>query len=240
MQQYFTSSKIEINSLILLDKKQSHHIKNVMRMKKDDNILISDQSKVYLCRLNEVNDHVTAYAYQEVVNDSELPFAINLYLSLIKQDKWEWAIQKACELGVSRIIPLITQHCVVKANENINKKLDRYNKIALEACEQAQRLKLVEISMPIKLMDLSLASNDINIVAYEKEKDTHISLYHFNKNTNLIIGPEGGFSEEEINHLTKLGIKSVSLGKRIYRAETAALYALSIIGADGEKSSWKK
>lgn len=240
MQQYFISSKIEIDSLLLLDKKQSHHIKNVMRMKKDDNILISDQNKVYLCRLSDVNDNVTAYAYQEVNNDSELPFEINLYLSLIKQDKWEWAIQKACELGVSRIIPLITKHCVVKANENISKKLDRYNKIALEACEQAQRLKLVEISMPIKIMDLALASKDINIVAYEKEKDTHISLCNFDKNTNVIIGPEGGFSDEEIEHLTTLGIKSVSLGKRIYRAETAALYALSIIGADGEKNSWKK
>lgn len=240
MQQYFTDKTITLNQPIILSNEQVHHISNVMRMVENDDILISDENAIYYCSLRFSQKQTTAVAYKIYDHNSEHLFKINLYMALIKTDKWEFVLQKASELGVCKVIPVITTRTIVKLNDNITKKLDRWHKIAQEACEQAHRIKRVIISEPVKLTDIPFEKDKLNIIAYENEEANHIGNIQIDKDVNIIIGPEGGFSDNEINTLVKMGYQTCSLGARILRAETAALYALSIIGLGSDKIIWKK
>lgn len=240
MQQYFTDKPITLNQPISLSNEQAHHISHVMRMAEDDDILISDETAIYYCSLTFSAKQLLAVPYKIYDHNSEHPFQIYLYMALIKTDKWELVLQKASELGVTKIIPVITSRTVVKLTDNHLKKLDRWRKIVLEACEQAHRIKKVIISEPIKLTDIQYENDALNIIAYENEEANHIGKIQINKDVNLIIGPEGGFSDNEIKALVKLGYQTYSLGARILRAETAAFYALSIIGLGGDMIIWKK
>lgn len=240
MQQYFTDRPIKLNQPITLSSEQVHHIAHVMRMTKDDDILISDETGIYYCSLKFLSNQVLAVPYKIYEHNSEHPFQINLYMALIKNDKWELVLQKASELGVTKVIPVITSRTVVKLNDNHPKKLERWRKIAQEACEQAHRTKKVIITDSIKLTEVCYEKDLLNIIAYENEEANHIGTIKIDKDVNLIIGPEGGFSDNEIKRLVKMGYQTYSLGKRILRAETAVFYALSIIGLGGDMIVWKK
>ncbi|MEA5026374.1 MAG: RsmE family RNA methyltransferase [Erysipelotrichaceae bacterium] len=240
MQQYFTQQPVRINQLIELDHKQRHHIQNVMRMNHNEEILISDQKAIYQCKLVLRDKLFFAMPYRLWNTDPELPYPIKLYAALIKNEKWEYLIQKATELGVFEIIPLITKRTIVKVNSKLDQKVDRWNKIAMEACEQSHRRLLVKVSAPIDLAKVPYDPQATNILASETEERTFINKLDLVKATNLIIGPEGGFTDDEVQKLVQSGYQACSLGKRILRAETAACYALSVIAMYGEASVWKK
>ncbi len=144
-------------------------------------------------------------------------------------------LQKAAELGASRIVPVITRRTIIHLEDKeIAKKLERWNKITLEACQQSNRTSLCEVCRPIRLKDVVEYRQDINLVAYENEDTRKLRDCLGNGSICIVVGPEGGFEESEIEFLEEAGFTCVSLGTRILRAETAGMYALSVIDAYGE------
>lgn len=237
MQRYFANLN---GQNIILGDGDVHHLLHVMRAKKGDEIEAVANGKLYACLVETINPLAIKINY-EIPQDSELKEEITLFFALAKGEKIDFVVQKATELGASKIVLLKTERCVVKFDDkNLAHKLERFEKIAKEASEQSHRLRIPEIVGVIDIKNIPQEYlSDINLVAYEKEAGKTASLIesiHNDKSTSIMIGPEGGFSEEEVNLLTsKYNFKRVSLGKRILRAETAAVYALSVIGALLEK-----
>ena len=232
MQRYF--AQIDKQYFVHLNADDEHHVLHVMRMKKGDEIEVVSDQKVFLCRLDETNP-LTISVIHEIANDVEISEDVTLLFALTKGDKIDLVLQKATELGVKKVALIQSERTVVKYdNKDLEKKSIRFQKIMKEASEQSHRVIVPEFLGVFNLKDLPKeAFSDINYVAYEKDaNDVNNSFSNLSKGKSIsvLIGPEGGFSEQEINNLTKQGFIRTSLGKRILRAETAAIYALSVLG----------
>ena len=232
MQRYF--SNIDNNFFVHFTPDDEHHILHVMRMKKGDEIEVVSDGKVFLCRIDNLHP-LEVSVIHEIENDVELKECITLLFALTKGDKIDLVLQKATELGVKKVALIESERTVVKyEGKDIDKKLARFNKIMKEASEQSHRLVVPELLGIYNLKNLPKeVFSDINYVAYEKDANDisgAFSNLEKGKSISILIGPEGGFSEQEINRLTEQGFIRTSLGKRILRAETAAIYALSVIG----------
>ena len=232
MQHYFASIE---DGLVKLSEKDIHHVLHVMRMKVGDTIVAVSEGKEYLADIKSLSP-LTIEVVEELDTNNELSIDITLLYCLAKGDKIEFVIQKATELGAKRIALISSKYCVTKIdNQSFQKKLPRYLAIAKEAAEQSHRQIIPEI---LGVYDINKLPNellsDINLVAYEKCGDNP-SLEIKDKSVSILIGSEGGFDPKEIETLLKQGFQTVSLGKRILRTETAAIYALSILGYGNEK-----
>ena len=232
MQRYF--SNIDSNFVVHFSSNDEHHILHVMRMKKGDEIEVVSNEKVYLCRIDSTNP-LKVSVIHEIENDVELKEDVTLLFALTKGDKIDLVLQKATELGVKKVALIESERTVVKYEEkDIDKKLARFNKIMKEASEQSHRVIVPELLGIYNLKNLPKEIfSDVNFVAYEKDANDISGAFQGlekGKSVSILIGPEGGFSEQEINRLTDQGFIRTSLGKRILRAETAAIYALSVIG----------
>lgn len=211
----------------------------------------------YRAEVVDVNDVNLSLSIVEKVKGNELPIDINLYQGISKSDKLEFIIEKAVELGVKSITPIATEYCIAKIDDKkSDKKIERYNKISKSAAEQSKRHIVPMVNEPIdfKQMINNIVSEKCdekgqkveihNLLFYEnaagivetKEKIDKIvknlAAYNGRANKieiNVIIGPEGGFSEKEIVLAKNSGLDILSLGDRILRTETAAITALSIL-----------
>lgn len=231
MQYYFVSQK---EGKFQLTKEDYHHVKNVMRLKENDHLVCVYEQKKYLCAIHYIKDSYWFETLNEMEPTKELPLQIELYQALIKNDKMDWVIQKVTEIGVTKIIPMMCKRCIVKIEENKQEtKLIRYQKIIKEACEQSHRSVMPAISEFIDLKDIQLEKNTLGLVAYEQEmqmKDwTSLIQPQVHQKIAILIGPEGGFEKEEIELLKNKGFHCISLGSRILRSETAAIYACSVL-----------
>ncbi len=216
-----------------------NHIKNVLRLKDGDEIIVGDGTgNDYTCSIESIEkDRVTAVICDVTRNAAELETKIILFQGMPKSDKLELIIQKAVELGVYEIVPVITKRTVVKIENNkAEKKLERYNAIAASAAKQSGRGVIPKV-MPFMSFPeaLSYAEGlDMNIIPYENAEGMEyarsvIKDIKGRKTLGIFIGPEGGFAKEEAEAAAAMGAKCISLGKRILRTETAGLAALSII-----------
>lgn len=238
MQRYF--AKV-INNQVILDDGDVHHLLHVMRAQAGNRIEVVSDNHLYCAEVKNCSPLNIVVDY-EIPTDSELPKEVTLFFALAKGDKIDFVVQKATELGVKRIVLLKTQRCVTKFdNKDIEHKLERYRKIAKEASEQSHRLVVPEI---VGVVDIKNIPNELlcdkNLIAYEKEAGKTTSLFNQlegdYKSLSIFIGPEGGFLEAEIDNLVnKSNCQLISLGKRILRTETAAVYALSVVGFYLEK-----
>ncbi len=232
MQRYF--AKLIDTEHVKLEPEDEHHLLHVMRMRQGDEIEVVADGVLYLCNIGSTNP-LTIYAVHEIETDVELNADVTLLFALTKGDRTDLVVQKATELGVKRIALIQSERTVVRYEEkDIAKKCARYQKIMKEASEQSHRLIVPEMMGIFNLKKLPKeVFSDLNYVGYEKDaNDVNGMFANFDKKKSItiLIGPEGGFSEEEINNLVKQGFIRTSLGKRILRAETAAIYALSVIG----------
>ena len=228
MQRYFASV---INNDVNLSKEDEHHIIHVMRMKVGEHFEVVDHKIVYLCEISSLNP-LSIVIKDKKEEDVELSSDVTLFFALAKGDKIDLVIQKATEIGVNRIILFKSKRCVVNFdNKDIEKKLVRFNKIAKEASEQCHRLIIPQIIGVVELKDIDKYLSDINYLAYEKEAGSNKDAIKVEprKTISIMIGSEGGFDEDEVIFLNSKGFKNVSLGKRILRCETAAIYALSVL-----------
>ena len=232
MQRYFAN--IDKNFNVCFSKEDEHHILHVMRMKAADEIEVVDNSKVYLCRIDQTNP-LKVSVIHEIASDVEIKEDITLLFALTKGDKTDLVLQKATELGVKKVALITSERTVVSYdNKDIDKKIARFSKIMKEASEQSHRVVVPELLGIFNLKNLPKeVFSDINYVAYEKDASKTDEMFEGlakGKSISILVGPEGGFSEQEIDNLTKQGFIRTSLGKRILRAETAAIYALSVLG----------
>ena len=235
MRQYFINEILTTGSNIVFSGDVAHHIKDVLRMKNDDEIrLVDDVGHIFLGKLVFDDNGVSADIFEEIsgqhVNQPTVVCA-----ALIKKDKWELMLQKAAELGATLIVPIITNRTIIHLEDKeIDKKLERWNKILLEACQQCNRSDICKIVEPVKLKDIDKYKSNTNILAYENEDGSHIVDYDLTDSVTIVIGPEGGFEYKEVEMLKEKGFNCASLGNRILRAETAVMYGLSVI--DGERN----
>lgn len=231
MQRYF--SKSMKNKKIILYDTDIHHIKKVMRNKVNDKIEVVSNGKTYLCNIDDLSDFSISII-NEVEKNNELNVEIILALALLKEQKQDLVLQKVTELGVNTIIPLNLKRNVVQINKDKeDKKLMRWNNICKEASEQSKRNIIPNILNISNLTDLKNIDADYKFVLSTKEdkKLLNLTLQKINNCDRIIIvvGSEGGITLEEEEYLNSIGFESISLGSRIMRAETAAIYVTSVI-----------
>ena len=216
----------------------AHHLSRVMRSKIGDHIVVADdEGKVGEYAITGfTGDSIDLELIACIAENTESPVDIMLAQCLPKGDKLELITQKATELGINTIVPLVSDNCVVRYDgKKMKAKQDKWQKIANEAGKQCGRscLPVVEAITPLKdwLQDI-VSQNTAVCMCYENEEQ--IGIKEFLRQVTgaeiaVVIGPEGGFSLAEIEFAKSLGITSVSLGNRILRAETAAIAAMAII-----------
>ena len=233
MYRTFRNQEDKIDDKILIKGEDYNHIKNSLRLSKGSLIHQVIGDTIFVTEIEEItSNEIICKIIDEDSIQYESPLNITLYQCILKSDKNEYIIQKATELGVNKIVFVVTERTVVKLDDKKwNKKKDRFEKIALESSKQSKRTVIPEIEGLIKINEIKNTSNCLNLVFYENEKESFKSFLSNSKkkDINIFIGPEGGLSEDNIQDLSSKGFKSVSLGNRILRADTAPICALSII-----------
>lgn len=217
-----------------------NHMKNVLRMRQGEKIIICNgQGKDYYCIIDRIEDQLVVAAIENIKEtDSELATKIYLFQGLPKKDKMEMIIQKAVELGVCEIIPVITRRTIVKFEDSKKeqKKMERWQAIAESAAKQSGRGYVPKIAEPVKFHDAlkKAAQLEVNLIPYEAADGVDAARKYINGlkevgSIGVFIGPEGGFEQDEVIDAKAAGAHIISLGKRILRTETAGLAMLSIL-----------
>ena len=216
-----------------------NHIKNVLRMHTGEEIMILDGNGMeYRCEIEAISDEILARILEAKKTEAELSVRLLLFQGLPKKDKMELIIQKAVELGVSEIIPVLTKRTVVKLEDKKKeqKKLERWQAIAEAAAKQSGRGIIPKVCEAVKFTEAVKQAEALDevLIPYElaegmDEARERIRGLHGKKTIGIFIGPEGGFEEDEIALAVKSGIHPITLGKRILRTETAGLCILSVI-----------
>ncbi len=239
MHRFFVEpSQIEGN-YIHITGKDVNHIKNVLRMKQGEEILISDGGKQeYTCYLEQLEaEEILAHVIYVEEAGFELASKIYLFQGLPKSDKMELIIQKAVELGAWEVIPVATSRAVVKLDEKkAAKKAARWQQIAESAAKQSKRMRIPRVHEVCSFGEaLEYAKQcDVKMIPYElargmRETRQFVERIKPGQSIAVFIGPEGGFSEAEVEKAMGCGVQPITLGKRILRTETAGLAVLSIL-----------
>lgn len=238
MYHFFVDPSLIQGQDIYIEGSDYNHIKNVLRMKQGEVISVGDglTDKEYRCHIEDFTDtHV--HCRLDFIKDSgvELPVKVTLFQGLPKSDKMELIIQKCVELGVAEVVPVACSRSIVKLDAKKEKsKIARWNGISEAAAKQSKRAVIPEVKgvMSYKEAIDYAKSLDVNLIPYELaegfEKTRElISGIKSGQSVGIFIGPEGGFSEEEVELAREAGAEPITLGRRILRTETAAMVVLS-------------
>ncbi|WP_076540514.1 16S rRNA (uracil(1498)-N(3))-methyltransferase [Shewanella sp. UCD-KL21] len=234
---YQPVNTLALNQQLKLDEDGAAHIGRVLRMTEGDQVSVfTGDGYDYLANIISANKkNVTVEIITKTVNDSESPLKLHLGQVISRGDRMDFTIQKSVELGVSTITPLFSDRCGVKLNgERLDKKIGQWQKIVISACEQSGR-SVVPVVRPamtlsqwcaeqtdaLKLNLHPRAAHGINGLSLDNSKDNH--------KVRLLIGPEGGLSEEEIAMTETQQFTDVLLGPRVLRTETASLTAITAL-----------
>ncbi|MGS2717304.1 16S rRNA (uracil(1498)-N(3))-methyltransferase [Eionea flava] len=241
----YIEQPLRANDTLLLDKSAMHHLVTVMRMKVGRSFILFNGEPVdgeygefsaVLAQVDKKSAQVSVGEF--TVRHTEASLHIHLGACVIKNDRMDWLLQKATELGVAEITPLFSEYTDAKLSaERLEKKYLHWQKVVVHACEQSGRVKLPNINLPLKLSDWlpSLALSSCNIVLHpyassgfcwndmttdSATEPTHVS---------LLVGPEGGLTDEEVEAACHHRFSAMTVGARILRAETAPLAAISLL-----------
>ena len=232
---FVEDNQIEENKIKIIGNDWKH-ISNVLRMKIGEEILVTNKktSETYKCSIKNINkDEVECIIIEEKIESTELSVKVDLYQGIPKSDKMEAIIQKSVELGVNTIFPVNMKNCIAKIKDE-NKKQERWQKISESAAKQSKRniIPSIEKSVNIDFICNNIKNYDLVIIAYENEENITIKdILKENKieKIAIVVGPEGGLTENEVDKLINSGAKVATLGKRILRTETAPITMLSMI-----------
>ena len=243
MARFFVEKKKISNNQIIIDTSDAHHIARSLRMAEGDEAVVCDgEGKEYLCRLTRIRDEECICDIIEELNSSTEPaVSITLCMAYPKGDKLETVIQKAVELGASRIIPFESQRCIKRPKaEKAEKQNVRLSRIAEEAAKQCGRARIPVVTSPMSFNQMldEAKKTGLSLLCYENEEGLTIKDIIKDKarpeSISIIVGSEGGFSAEEVEQAKAAGCLSVSLGNRILRCETAPAFALSVLSYEYE------
>lgn len=238
MQQYFTDEILKEGSEYIFTKEQAHHARDVVRLDHETVRLVDCEGTGWFGECEKRGNDFIAVIREKDPRINEAGIEITLAMALVRREKFELILQKAAELGATRIVPFESSRCIVHAkSEKADKQQKRYESIVLSAAEQCKRNRIPEICPVIPFAKLNEYKSDVSLAAYENasKKSKHISDFDLKESVTVVIGPEGGFSDEEMEQLVSYGYEPVTLGSRILRAETAAIYACAVIAEVSEK-----
>lgn len=240
MPRLFVFEKLAIGDEIVIAGEEAHHIIRVLRLGPGHSVSISDGKSVeslgVISDIDIRDTKIKIRILDQNKSKETKPF-ITLLQALPKGEKFDWIIQKSTEIGVSKIIPVITQRTIVNIlPSKLERRMERWNKIAIEAAKQSLRMDIPQIG-ELSTFDASLREvekHHLSIIPWEQEKELSIrkalkSIDGTVTKVAVFIGPEGGFSPEEVKKAKEMGAVSVSLGPRILRTETAAIAVCSIL-----------
>lgn len=236
MYKFFVPKQSIHNSTAIIEGEDVKHIYKVLRLVIKEKISINNcEGEEYLGEITDITKtKVEVKLIDKLALNNESPINVYLFQGLPKSSKMDLIVQKNTELGIKEITPIITDRVIVKSELNEFKKLDRWNRIALEACKQSKRSLIPKINIPLEFKEMLsiLKTMDVIVVPYENEDNKGLKNIKFEhkeaiKNIAVIIGPEGGFDASEINTLKTLGAHIITLGPRILRTETAGFVCLA-------------
>lgn len=235
MHRFFITPEQLYNGRVFFSDEQAQQIQKVLRLRPSQRVTVLDNTGwAYAVELVLVSRKETSgevLARQPAGGEPDV--TITLYQSVIKWDRFEWVLQKCTELGVARFVPVITERSMLKMNDEINpNKVVRWRRIIIEAAEQSRRGRLPELAPTMGLPEAMTAPDaDMALIPWEAAAGTNIGAALANRRPRsiaLFIGPEGGFTEDEVAAAAGHGIVPVTLGQRILRAETAAVVAAAL------------
>ena len=209
----------------------AEHLARVLRAQLGQEFDITTRDAVRRGRITAISDTRVEFELAEEISAAILP-DLTLFLAIFKFDRMEWAIEKATELGVRRIVPVVTRRTDAHLASAASKRLERWQRLAHQASEQSRRPATTELSSPIKVTEAVATSATTRILLTESETqhtlldrlESHVP----DSSLALAIGPEGGWTPDEITTFTTAGFLPASLGPTILRAETAAIAAVAI------------
>jgi 16S rRNA (uracil1498-N3)-methyltransferase len=236
MRNFYIPPNQIFDDIIIISGEEKHHIVNVLRLKPDEHVRIFDgQGNEYLARLQHFNgDNIIA----EILEHKKIPpprLSVTLLQGLPKFDKFDQIVQKTTELGVSEIVPVLCPRSVPRLNRDVSlKRVSRWQRIANEASKQCGRIYLPKVKEITEFKECCTELNfDVSLILWEEER--HIGLKSILKQNahaeriGLFVGPEGGFSSDEVDIATAAGAIPVTLGSNILRTETAAIVGVALI-----------
>lgn len=231
----FHPDTLWVDQEVELHNDASNHLANVLRLKPGHPVvLFNGDNNEYSAQLIDVSKrHVIALVEAKLAISSESPLSIHLGQGVSRGDKMEFVIQKAVELGVTEITPILSERCGVKLNQQRwQKKHQQWLKIASGACEQCGRNALPVINQPTPLTDwISQSTQQLRITLHPKAESSFKHIQVPAQGVKLLIGPEGGLTETEVYATEQSGFQSVKLGPRVLRTETAALASITALQA---------
>ena len=224
----YQNTVFNVGDKVSLEKNNEHHLLKVLRFPVGNNIILFNGDGFnYPAIVISTKKTYEVEVLSQQKNESESSLDLTLAQGIAKGEKMDFLIQKAVELGVSRIIPMQTEHCVVRLKaEKVAKRINHWQKIANHACGQSGRSVIVDISLPQTLTELLNKFNHNGFVLHHRATKNLQTMEKPSKAT-ILIGPEGGLSDAEIKQATNAGFQPLLLGKRILRTETASLVAIA-------------
>jgi 16S rRNA (uracil1498-N3)-methyltransferase len=225
-------------SAVTLDRDETNHLARALRLRPGDEAFVFDGcGREYRCVFLTIKGNRAQLEIKDELADKvESPAHIALAQALAKGEKFDLAVQKATELGVSSIFPLVTEHADAKlSDEKFEKRLERWRRISLEALKQSGRRRLVEIKSPMTLREFLESQSDLScaLLVFSERGGvaikTALSDAIDKKSAAALVGPEGGWSADELKLMSERGARAVTLGPRILRTETAAIVAITLI-----------
>ncbi|MDQ6788565.1 MAG: 16S rRNA (uracil(1498)-N(3))-methyltransferase [Acidobacteriota bacterium] len=239
MRRFYASPQNFQNARITLGFEETRHLRDVLRLSESEQIQVFDgEGKEFLCNIDKIEKRETRLEIIKEIapKSTESNLELTLAVALLKGEKFDLVVQKAVELGVSNIVPLITKRADVKirnANDGA-KKLERWQRIALEAAKQSGRARLMKIEAPIyfeKFLTIfaSARPGSENFILFAEKDGESFSQIKAGKKITAIVGAEGGWEDSEIEAARKKGFQIVTLRGRILRAETAAIAVAAVL-----------
>ncbi|MGL1932344.1 MAG: 16S rRNA (uracil(1498)-N(3))-methyltransferase [Desulfotalea sp.] len=231
---YFNSDNLQ-NNLVELSTDESNHIRKVLRLECGEEVeLLDGQGGVYLAQIHSIDQAVTMQIIKELANNST-NYSVRIAQGMLKGQKMELLVQKSTELGATTFLPFYGERSQGRLGDNQSiKKQHRWQRIAQEACKQCKRTDKMIVAAPASFNDLVQSIDDdsrLRLVFWEEEDSVVLGNFDFHDHSgvDIILGPEGGINREEIDFARQHGWQTVSLGKRILRAETAGIIALGLV-----------
>ncbi len=239
MYRFFVEKQQIRDGMVRIAGEDVRHIRSVLRMRPGEQILVACGDEwEYTCQIEHLSEEeVTARVLDAQKPGKELPSRITLFQCLPKSDKMETVIQKAVELGAYAVVPVVSKRCVVKLDERrAANKAVRWNTVAASAAKQSKRMIVPEVKPPCSFQDALREAQDMDVrlIPYENTEGMSGTRKIFSSvrpgdSIAVLIGPEGGFEETEVEEAQEAGFLPVTLGKRILRTETAGMTVLSIL-----------